>query len=109
MAKISVRIEDHLLAELRAIAAKRNLDLSDVFRDAIRAYLLPARPETSPVLQVIDTAVQKEAASRGLSPAMIIELLFRMTRPTLPPEALPGSLMDGLRLNIKADEPSEPR
>jgi antitoxin component of RelBE/YafQ-DinJ toxin-antitoxin module len=113
MAKISVRIDDTLLDQLRAIAAKRNLDLSDIFRDAIRAYLLPARPETTPpadpVLQSMSDGIRREAASRGLSPEKVVQLWFQMMRPVLPPK----SVSDSLRLNKDAapgpTEPGEPK
>src|SRR5260370_12395999 len=99
MQKISVRIDDHLLAELRAIAAKRNLDLSDVFRDAIRAYLLPARPETAapvdPIIQAMANGIRREAATRGLSPEMIVQLWFQMIPPILPPVHNPAPPPDG--------------
>jgi Ribbon-helix-helix protein, copG family len=109
MAKISVRIDDTLLSQLRAMAAQRNLDLSDVFRDAIRAYLQPSRPEAppaDPVLQAMASGIRREAASRGLSPEMIVQLWFQMMRPGLPKPELPG---DALKLNLKiSDESKDP-
>jgi Ribbon-helix-helix protein, copG family len=116
MAKISVRIDDTLLGQLRALAARQNRDLSDVFRDAVRAYVQPTRlapeaPPTDPVLQAISNGIRREAASRGLSPGMIVQLWFNMMNPGLPaPKAQPDLMADGLKLNLKiSDEPEEPR
>lgn len=105
MAKISVRIDDALLDQLRAIAARQGHDLSDVFRDAIRAYLNPSAPSVDPVLKAMADGIRKEAASRGLAPETIVQLWFGMMRPILPKPLA----ADALKLNMAlADEPEEP-
>jgi predicted transcriptional regulator len=106
MAKISVRIDDYLLAELRAIADRQAHDLSDVFRDALRAYLNPATPAADPVLQAMSEGIRREAASRGLTPEMVVRLWFNMIGPILPRKTEPDR--DAWKLNIKAD-PEDPK
>jgi hypothetical protein len=110
---LHIRLESEVYDRVKAEADRLDISLAEFVRRSVEKALpgshgaSPAgttTPAVDPVLQVISTSVQEEAASRGLSPAMIIELLFRMTRPTLP--AGDESNARSLRTNLAAPGPT---
>jgi hypothetical protein len=113
---LHIRLESDTYDRVKAEADRQDVSIAEFIRKAVEKALSPAQvkaepktPEVDPVLQAMANGIRREAASRGLSPGMIVQLWFNMMRPPMPTlEAQPDPLADGLKLNIKiSDEPKD--
>ena len=115
---LHVRLESDTYDRVKAEADRQDISIAEFIRRAVEKSLSlgqvtaqPKTPEVDPVLQAMANGIRREAASRGLSPGMIVQLWFNMMRPPMPtPEAQSDPQADMLRMNIQAGspEPSTP-
>jgi hypothetical protein len=113
---LHIRLESDTYDRVKAEADRQDISMAEFIRRSVEKALSPAQAKApretaapvDPVIQTMANGIRREAASRGLSPEMIVQLWFQMMRPILPGAKNPDPLADGLKLNLKiSDEPEE--
>lgn len=106
---VHIRLETDILDRVRLEADRQDISVAEFVRRSVEKALSPGSTSTpaDPILQAMVNGIRREAASRQLSPEMIVQLWFQMMRPGLP---MPESAADALRLNKTATpKPEKPK
>jgi len=112
---LHIRLESDIYDRVKAEADRQDLSVAEFVRRAVEKALSPAQPKAPletppadfPALQALASGITREAASRGLSEKMIVQLWLDMMRPGLLHIAKRDQLADGLKLNLKISDESK--